>query len=523
MNRTLISVCMLFAMVVIALKLVLDSGSVSAPPERAKPTVAEDRKEESPPVALRPDLNKSSLLLRRLPCEGEDECCGHDGLPSPAVMAEKNVLPPVDHLGRLAVDVDLDAITIPVPVPDDSVETMLVRLANFQEEANADDNETPGPAIESPDNPLPKEAPTPGSEEVLPIDTPRAAKIPAKTPPATQPQQKLSPEMQQLKDKIRTCLAHYYFNRQETVAARSPWGVMHSLIAYGVDTQVIANNRRVNSIGWLCYNGTCKGQNIFYLERGELKARIGPGVQGHPGQFLAMMAQSRVKSDFPMLVEGRQFTINDLIKYEQNTCRAGTELTFKLIAFNNYLKTDATWKNDLGEDWDIPRVIREELKQPIVGAACGGTHRLMGLSYSVRKRETQGEPIDGQWLRAKNFTASYQEYLLRLQNPDGSFSTDWFKGRGDNGKPTRKLETTGHMLEWLVYSLPKERLTDPRVIRSVDFLASLLLSDPYGAWNIGPQGHSLHALALYDERVFGGKPGGERSTELARELRSFRR
>ena len=112
---------------------------------------------------------------------------------------------------------------------------------------------------------------------------------------------------------------------------------------------------------------------------------------------------------------------------------------------------------------------------------------------------------------------------MRLQNPDGSFSTDWFKGRGDNGKPTRKLETTGHMLEWLVYSLPKERLQDPRTIRSVDFLASLLLSDPYGNWNIGPQGHSLHALALYDERVFGGKPGGERATELARDLKTFRR
>ena len=26
-------------------------------------------------------------------------------------------------------------------------------------------------------------------------------------------------------------------------------------------------------------------------------------------------------------------------------------------------------------------------------------------------------------------------------------------------------------------------------------------------WEIGPRGHALHALALYDERVFGSKPG----------------
>ena len=33
-------------------------------------------------------------------------------------------------------------------------------------------------------------------------------------------------------------------------------------------------------------------------------------------------------------------------------------------------------------------------------------------------------------------------------------------------------------------------------------------------WGIGPLGHGLHALAIYDERVFGGQPR-TRATELA--------
>jgi hypothetical protein len=43
-----------------------------------------------------------------------------------------------------------------------------------------------------------------------------------------------------------------------------------------------------------------------------------------------------------------------------------------------------------------------------------------------------------------------------------------------------------------------------------------LLNEGKGTrWEIGPLGHALHALALYDERVFDGHPG-KRADELAR-------
>jgi hypothetical protein len=48
-----------------------------------------------------------------------------------------------------------------------------------------------------------------------------------------------SPDMTVLRDRIRVCLAHYYQHRED-VAYRTPWEVMHTLIAYGVDTEVVA-------------------------------------------------------------------------------------------------------------------------------------------------------------------------------------------------------------------------------------------------------------------------------------------
>ena len=124
-------------------------------------------------------------------------------------------------------------------------------------------------------------------------------------------------------------------------------------------------------------------------------------------------------------------------------------------------------------DWDIPRLIREELAQPIRGAACGGTHRLSGLSLTVKARERRGEPLDGEYAEAAEFVEKYQNYAFHLQNRDGSLSTEWFRGRGDEDDTDRRIKTTGHILEWLCYSLSDEELRQPQTIRAVTYLANL--------------------------------------------------
>jgi hypothetical protein len=168
----------------------------------------------------------------------------------------------------------------------------------------------------------------------------------------------------------------------------------------------------------------------------------------------------------------------------------------------HYLPTDATWVNDQGQSWDIPRLIREELAQPIRGAACGGTHRLSGLSLAARTRVRRGDPLDGDYLRAAQFVEKYQQYAFQLQNRDGSLSTEWFRGRGDESDIDRRVKTTGHILEWLVYSLNDQEVESVRTFRAVNYLSSLLSSNFNHEWEVGPLSHALHALRLYDERVF---------------------
>ena len=317
----------------------------------------------------------------------------------------------------------------------------------------------------------------------------------------------LTAEMIVRRDKIEHCLASYYPAHVNADILR-PWSIMHGLIAFGQDTLILTGDKRIDAVDYLCANGRGNDRRILHVKNGKLQARKGDGYQGHHGQLLSMFAQSNVPIDHPIEVDGKSFTVADLVELEKKSCRTRTELTFQLIGLAHYLDPDDRWKNSQGQNWNIPRMISEEIVQPINGAACGGTHRLMGLSYAVQKRKESGKPLSGQWQRANNYIEQYHKHALKLQNKDGSFSTDWFVGLSDSGKNADKLKTTGHILEWLVFSMTPEQLQDPQIDDAVDFLAEVMVDAPknkigVGPRDVGPKGHALRALRLYETTVFG--------------------
>lgn len=343
------------------------------------------------------------------------------------------------------------------------------------------------------------------SEDPTPVDTSSVDAVPQVEKPTLR-QLPLDAHSQFLRDRIVRCLQFYYQQKNLNTKQVSAWSVMHAALSFGVDSRVHRDGPQgplVNALGWLCWNGTCRDRRMMEWKNEKLVVLEGPGFQGHPGQFLAVLAQCKVGRDFALRVDRKELVVQDLVKREMETCRPDMELTFKLIGLSHYLPSDATWKSDQNEDWNIPRLIEIELASPLNGVACGGTHRLMGLSYSVRRREMRNEPIDGAWAAAKKRVGQYIERTYALQNPDGSFSSQWYQRKADWGDTDRKLQTTGHMLEWLVYSLPDDQLDDPRTVRSVSFLTEHLINNRFYEWENGPRGHALRALMVYADRRFG--------------------
>jgi|GEM_PF-870280 len=292
-------------------------------------------------------------------------------------------------------------------------------------------------------------------------------------------------------------------NVWDTSENRSPWGVMHATLAWGLDGEILVDGKPYNAIASLCENKTLKGVKMLELEDGNLTPRQGPGLQGHPGQFLAILAQNNIDIQREIICQGQKFTVSDLVEYEKATCETDSELTFKLIGLNFYLTADATWTANDGTQWSVERLLREEIAQPINKVTCGGTHRLMAISLALKRRLASGESLTGTWEIASTYIDDYQQYALTLFNPDGSFSSEWFERRGALRDPQRWMQTTGHVLEWLAVSLSDEQLLDPRIIRSVTFLSELLKIEAGQEWSIGPRAHALRSLRLYKARLQG--------------------
>jgi len=322
-----------------------------------------------------------------------------------------------------------------------------------------------------------------------------------------------TPRFERLRMQIARTLEAYR-RRPLNSAQHTPWEVMHGFIAFGIPTQVRVGGPAgdlVNAIGWSNMGGRCRGQVMLATRGDRVTAQIGPGVQGHQAQYLAILAQCRVSSRSPIVLESGTFTVADLIEEEKLACKEKAELTFALIALAHYLPTDEVWTARDGKEWSLAKLVEEEIAQPIRTAACGGTHRLFGLSYGCQCRQRHTGGLDGVYVRADRYVRDYQQFALtKLQNRDGSFSTEWFKYLADRPDDIdRKVQTTGHILEWLVASVPQRQLYDSRIVAATEFLASALAREPSRDWKIGPLGHALHALNIYQERAWGVVlPGG---------------
>ena len=316
-----------------------------------------------------------------------------------------------------------------------------------------------------------------------------------------------------LRSLIADTLATYQLRPLNT-ANNTPWEVMHGFIAFGIPTQLRVGGPTgdlVNAIGWMNMGGRCRGQVMLATAGDRLVAQKGIGVQGHSAQYLAILAQCRVALNSPIAIQSKSFTVADLVEEEKLSCKSNTELTFALIGLAHYLPTDAEWTSRDGKPWTLETLVAEEIEQPIRGAPCGGTHRLFGLAYGCQRRLRATGKLDGHYARADKYVRDYQAFALtKLQNPDGSFSTEWFKYPADRPDDIdRKVQTTGHILEWLVGSLDQQDLYQPRVVAAVEFLATSLARQPSREWKIGPMGHALHALTIYQERAWGTiLPGG---------------
>ncbi len=190
---------------------------------------------------------------------------------------------------------------------------------------------------------------------------------------------------------------NYYWVRPENAAERTHWGMFHQIMIFDKDTQILHQKQQYNAVAWMAGNNPCRNQLLYDRDQHGIVVKEGVGLQGHQAQMLAVFGLIDVPANYPIYVAKQKFTVNDVIEREKKACKAGSELTFTLIGLAHYIDTDTRWTCFAGEEWSFDRLIQEELAQPVVGAACGGTHRLMGFAHALRRRRPKANqsPVSG--------------------------------------------------------------------------------------------------------------------------------
>lgn len=293
--------------------------------------------------------------------------------------------------------------------------------------------------------------------------------------------------------------------RREVQTSHGFWTVFHALLGVGSDLQLVdpASGTRVSAIDHISGGGELRGMRFIPTPAG-LDVQIGPVFvgQGHADQFVAEMLEVGVAVDHPFLVDGRQYSLMDFIRHTQSRVRVteDQELSWAIVAIGQSLGTNVQWTNRFGESLRFEDLVRYELAQDVEGAACGGTHRLFGLHWVYQLHLDSGGAATGVWQEVAEKMRRYQDRARELQNPDGSFSTDFFRGPGSVDDMQQRINSTGHIFEWLALSLPDDQLQASWVREAANALALMILDIQSSPMEGGTLYHAAHGLRLYRAR-----------------------
>ena len=333
--------------------------------------------------------------------------------------------------------------------------------------------------------------------------------------PAARP---VDPLLEQIDQAIEVTSKRYL-----TANEHSPWQIFHGILALKREFQLKLGDEKVNALEWIATSEPQFDKQPLLLKTqhgGKFHSFTRPwAFEGHPSQFLALMSQSDLPVDYSFKVGNERITIADMIQNTMKEVNSKEEVTWVLWALQHYLKPDTQWTNEHGEAWSIEKLVQIETALPVVGAACGGNHRLFALTRTRDKHLLLGGKLNGVWAQADLKIRQHVELARQLQNSDGSFSSKFYEAPKISNDVNERFNTTGHTMEFLSIGLPASRLNEPWVRNAASVLARELVQYRQRAIDCGPLYHSLNSLMIYRERLRAMTPAqvaakGTESTKL---------
>jgi hypothetical protein len=323
-----------------------------------------------------------------------------------------------------------------------------------------------------------------------------------------------------LRDRVDRAIAFTASNRHLNTKDQAGWQVVHGILVYGRDYQIYNDGQLVPALDYLLGGGALRGWNMHKGDHGVeavLEAGSNTG-QGHEDQWLGYLSQCGLSPDEPIMAAGQRYTIRDLITQAQWDIYDGMEATWTLMAFSTFLPLNTSWQAKDGSTWTIERMVRMETDQDLDSSACGGTHRMYGLATAMKRHREAGGQLEedprGTWRRCQDKIDQAIQGARENQQPDGSFSTNYFARPASSPEISKRISTSGHVLEFLMVALDDKQLEEPWVKRAVLHLVECFEKTQNFDLECGALYHAAHGLDLYRLRRFGPRqPSATQPTE----------
>ena len=286
----------------------------------------------------------------------------------------------------------------------------------------------------------------------------------------------------------------------------SPWQIMHGLLGLRQGFQIRHDGKVASGIAWLSESGPeYEGESWFEItpHGGRAHPYTRPyAFEGHANQFLAILSMSSLPLEHGFRTAAEEtITVGDMIENAKMQVSDKGELSWTLWALSRYVPSDAKWINAAGEAWSIERIVEIETAKPTRGAPCGGTHNVFALAHAVNVYLRNRSSLRGIWLEADQKVQRHIEIAKQFQNSDGMLSTNYFVSQEYDQEFSKRLASSGHVLEFLMLALDQKELHARWVRRAVNALARDLIRNRSMVAKCGPLYHTVDGLVVYLDRT----------------------
>ena len=299
-------------------------------------------------------------------------------------------------------------------------------------------------------------------------------------------------------------------SRRRTLSTdvHTPWQIMHALLGLREDFKMNKKGRKVDGLEWISNGPKFDGEDWFLTSEwgGKAHPYSKPyAFEGHANQSLAILSMLGLPVTHELKTGTKTITIADMINHAKMEINDKEEVSWSLWSLSRYLPPESTWTNKKGEVWSIDRMAQLQLtrllSKPMMKHPCGGTHAMFALAHARNIRLQNGLPIRGIWLQVDQQIQKCITLARLQQQPNGQFSTKFFDAKVTEADFDKRIASSGHVLEFLMISLPQEHLNHSWVRRGIEATARDIMANRQSYVKCAPLYHAVNGMRIYIDRT----------------------